>query len=214
MVFKLVIKCMLVGDSDVGKTCLLTAYTENRFPTGYIPRTYGGHGMEVMVRDDNHIFQVFDNAGAPEHDRLRPLGYPHTDVFVICFSVGIPTSFANVKPRWLSDAQHYCPGKPCILAATQIDLRQPNFNAVDSEEPRQMITTAQGEKLAREIKAVKFVECSALTRECVQDVFDAVRAASHDSCSRPPELFINQTQNEVCCALEFDMGSSGEVWSQ
>ncbi|KAJ6492209.1 cell division control protein 42 [Mycena sanguinolenta] len=174
------IKCMLVGDSDVGKTCLLTAYTENRFLTGYIPPTYGGHGMHVTVRDACYMLGVFDNSGSPQHDRLRPLGYPQTDVFVICFSVGIPTSFANVKPRWIGDAEFYCPGIPRILVATQIDLRQPAFevdggaNSTTEEPPRAMITTAEGEKLAREVKAAGFVECSALTREGVQDVFDAL----------------------------------------
>ncbi|KAJ6492208.1 cell division control protein 42 [Mycena sanguinolenta] len=182
------IKCMLVGDNDVGKTCLLTAYTENRFPTGYILATYGDHRMEVMVRDARYTLGVFDNPGSPQHDRLRPLMYPYTNVFVICFSVGIPTSFANVKPRWIGDAEHYCPGIPCILVATQIDLRQPAFDvgANSTEEPpRAMITTAQGEKLAREVKAAGFVECSALTREGVQDVFDATMIAAVDHQNSP-----------------------------
>ncbi|KAF7358732.1 Cell division control protein 42 [Mycena sanguinolenta] len=173
------IKCMLVGDSDVGKTCLLTAYTDNRFPTGYISRIYGGHGMDVVVRDVRYALGVFDNTGAPEDDRLRPLGYPQTDVF----------------PRWLADAQHYCPGIPCILVATQIDLRQPDFNTVNSEEPRQMITTAQGEKLAREIKVAKFVECSALTREGVQDVFDEAIIAAVDHRNSP------STKRKMKCAV-------------
>ncbi|KAF7348020.1 hypothetical protein MSAN_01754400 [Mycena sanguinolenta] len=173
-------KSMLVaGDSDVGKTCLLTAYAENRFPTGYVSRTYGGHGIEVAVRDVRYVFEVFDNAGAPEYDRLRPLGYPDTSVLVICFSVDILTSFSNVRSRWLPDTQHHCPGIPCIFVATQIDLRDPEFDAdtlgVEPEAPRLIITTAEGEKLARKIKAAKYVECSVKTREGVQDVFDAVR---------------------------------------
>ncbi|KAJ6492206.1 cell division control protein 42 [Mycena sanguinolenta] len=189
------IKCMLVGDNDVGKTCLLTAYTENRFPTGYIPTTYGGHGMEVMVRDARYTLGVFDNSCSPQHDRLRPLGYRQTDVFVICFSVGIPTSFANF----------YCPGIPCILVATQIDLRQPAFeidggaNSTTEEPPRAMITTAEGEKLAREVKAAGFVECSALTREGVQDVFDVAMIAAVDhrnSPSTPPS-----TKRKMKCVM-------------
>ena len=39
---------------------------------------------------------LWDTAGQEDFDRLRPLSYPQTDVFLICFSVVIPTSFHNV----------------------------------------------------------------------------------------------------------------------
>ncbi|KAJ7203678.1 P-loop containing nucleoside triphosphate hydrolase protein [Mycena haematopus] len=198
-----VIKCMLVGDGDVGKTCLLTAYTENTFPTGYIPRQYGGHGMRVKVGDVDYTLQVFDNAGAPEHDRLRPLGYPQTDVFLVCFSIDMPTSFESVKTKWFLDAHHYCPGVPCVVAATQIDLREPAFDAVHSEETqrtqRQLITPAQGEKLAREMKAANYVECSAKTREGVQDVFDAAIAAAVEY--RQHSQSTSKREREMMCIV-------------
>ncbi|KAF7347961.1 Cell division control protein 42 [Mycena sanguinolenta] len=173
---------------------------KNIFPTGYVSRTYGGHGIEVVVRDVRYLLQVFDNAGAPEHDRLRPLGYPYTSVFVICFSVDIPTSFFNVRSRWLPDAQHHCPGIPRVLVATQIDLREPEFDAdalgVEPEAPRLIITTAEGEKLAREIKAAKYVECSAKTREGVQDVFDEAMIAAVDY-----QQLYHSTKRQVKCVV-------------
>ena len=49
---------------------------------------------------------IFDTAGTGAHDRLRPLSYPQTDVFLVCFSVVDPASFENVKEK-----VKYSPGK-------------------------------------------------------------------------------------------------------
>ena len=51
------------------------------------------------------IFRPFnlgfwDTAGQEDYDKLRPLSYPQTDVFLTCFSVINRTSFENISKKW------------------------------------------------------------------------------------------------------------------
>jgi len=55
--------------------------------------------------------------------RLRPLSYPQTDVFLICFSLVSPASYENVRAKWFPEVSHHCPNTPVILVGTKLDLR-------------------------------------------------------------------------------------------
>ena len=58
---------------------------------------------------------LWDTAGQEDYDRLRPLSYPQTDVFLICYSVASPSSFENVTSKWYPEIKHHCPDAPIIL---------------------------------------------------------------------------------------------------
>ena len=114
-------------------------------------------------------------SGQEDYDRLRPLSYPQTDVFLVCFSVTSPASFENVKEKWFPEVHHHCPGVPCLIVGTQIDLRDDPLVLEKLQRQKQRpITPEQGERLARELGAVKYVECSALTQKGLKNVFDEV----------------------------------------
>jgi len=49
-------------------------------------------------------------AGQEDYDRLRPLSYPQTDVFLICFSVVSPASYHNVKAKVSNTSASHFPG--------------------------------------------------------------------------------------------------------
>merc|ERR1712037_708068 len=115
------IKCVVVGDGAVGKTCLLISYTTNEFPLKYVPTVFDNYAVTVMIGEEPYTLGLFDTAGQEDFDRLRPLSYPSTDVFLVCFSTVLPSSFENVKEKW---------------APTQTPLPQDSFPpGWDSDRP-------------------------------------------------------------------------------
>ncbi|CCD64024.1 Ras-related protein ced-10 [Caenorhabditis elegans] len=110
------IKCVVVGDGAVGKTCLLISYTTNAFPGEYIPTVFDNYSANVMVDGRPINLGLWDTAGQEDYDRLR-------------------------------------------------------------ERRLQPVSQTQGYVMAKEIKAVKYLECSALTQRGLKQVFDeAIRA--------------------------------------
>uniref|UniRef100_A0A2K6RWV9 Cell division control protein 42 homolog n=1 Tax=Rhinopithecus roxellana TaxID=61622 RepID=A0A2K6RWV9_RHIRO len=173
------IKCVVVGDGAVSKTCLLISYTTNKFPSEYVPTVFDNYAVKP------YTLGLFDTAGQEDYDRLLLLSYPQTDVFLVCFSVVSPPSFENVKEKWVPEITHHCPKPPFLLAGTQTNLRDdPSIIENLSKNKQKPITPETAEKLAHDPKAVRYVECSALTQKGLKNVFDKAILAALE----PPEL--------------------------
>ena len=116
---------------------------------------------------------LWDTAGQDDYDRLRPLSYPDTDVFLLCFSVVNPNSFANVADKWAPEIEHHCPGVPKILVGTKLDLRDSETDVERLKaKNKSPITQQQGEAMRKRLGAVAYMECSALTQAGLKDIFD------------------------------------------
>lgn len=81
--------------------------------------------------------------------------------------------------QWVEEATRLCPGVPIILVGLKKDLRE---DPVAIEEMRKkslrFVTEHDGEVAAREIGARKYLECSSLSGEGVDDVFEAATRAA------------------------------------
>ncbi|KAL0478929.1 Ras-related protein [Acrasis kona] len=173
------IKCVVVGDGAVGKTCMLWVYANNHFPEKYVPTVFDNYSANVIVDGRTVNLGLWDTAGQEEYDRLRPLSYPGTNTFLLCFSLIERASYENVKQKWFPEVKHHSTGAGIILIGTKLDLRNDpdvtNKLKVRGEKP---IEYKEGVDLATSINAIKFIECSAKTGEGLKNVFDeAIRAA-------------------------------------
>ena len=167
------VKCVVVGDGAVGKTSMLISYTTDSFPGEYIPTVFDNYAANVAVDGTIVQLNLWDTAGQEDYDRLRPLSYPQTDVFLMCFSLISPTSYENVKGKWYPEVSHYCPDTPIVLVGTKKDLRDDQRTVKELKEKGQTpITYPQGLKLGKEVGAVKYMECSAFTQKGLKAVFD------------------------------------------
>lgn len=167
------IKCVVVGDGAVGKTCMLVSYATNRFPVEYVPTVFDNYAVSLSVCNKPLMLGLFDTAGQEDYDRLRVLAYPDTDVFIVCFSIMSPTSYENVEEKWAPEIQHYRETTPFILVGTQSDLRDNFYEIQRLQRNRQRpVTFEMGLRMATKVGANCYVECSALTQKGLKAVFD------------------------------------------
>ena len=84
---------------------------------------------------------ILPTAGQEDYDRIRPLSYPQTDIFLIAFCVKSPTSFEssfeNIKYMWIPEIRHHCPNTPVLLLGLQCDLRGQEVNGDYTDVPRE-----------------------------------------------------------------------------
>jgi len=197
------IKAVVVGNGAVGKTCMLISYTTNAFPGEYIPTVFDNYSANIMVNGKPVSLGLWDTAGQEDYDRLRPLSYPQTDIFLICFSICDPTSFEAVTSKWLPEITHHCPNVRFILVGCKLDLRN-DAEIISRLANRglRVITKEEGSALATKIGAVAYCENSGLTQEGLKSVFDeAVRTALNNNVTTPKkkkkELFKKKKVVEV-----------------
>merc|ERR1711879_273695 len=131
-----------------------------------------------------------DTAGQEDFDRIRYLSYRGTDMFLLCFSVMEPVSFANIKSKWIPEVKYHTKKQNCkplfVLIGLKSDLRNDD-SAINKLKGRgaKPVQQAEIDKMMTghpEVKA--YVECSALTRlnvdECFQVALDAFFAGDID----------------------------------
>eukprot|EP00928_Gymnodinium_smaydae_P002518 TRINITY_DN10909_c0_g1_i1.p1 TRINITY_DN10909_c0_g1~~TRINITY_DN10909_c0_g1_i1.p1 ORF type:complete len:417 (-),score=50.64 TRINITY_DN10909_c0_g1_i1:194-1444(-) len=183
------VKCVVVGDNASGKTSLLITYTTNAFPEDYVPTVFDNYSANVMVDGKAVSLGLWDTAGQEDYDRLRPLSYPQTDVFLLVFSLTDRVTFENIRSKWHPEIQHHVPRAPCVLVGTKADERKAEGPRRRKSERKKsgagadtdsdaVVHDFEAEELAADIGAVAYVACSARRDEAsVRQVFDrAVRA--------------------------------------
>ncbi|XP_067932312.1 ras-like GTP-binding protein rhoA isoform X1 [Watersipora subatra] len=172
-------KLVIVGDGACGKTCLLIVFANNTFPELYVPTVFENYVTDIEVDGKQVELVLWDTAGQEDYDRLRPISYPDTNVLLMCFSIDSPDSLENVTEMWTHEVHHFCPNVPIILVGNKKDLRSDPTIISELKTARQEpVQTEQGRAVAESINAFAYLECSAKTREGIQEVFEtATRAA-------------------------------------
>lgn len=182
------VKIMIVGDSCVGKTCILFRFAQGEFPSEYIPTIFDNFSTGMGQPTPLDGLFLIDTAGGQDYDDMRPGIYPGTDIVIITFSCCNTESLRNVQRRWWPEVRQYLPNVLIFLVCAQIDRRDPAKQQEASElvTPRPLTTRKEGRDMAKLIGAYAYLETSALDGIGITELFDACReAAPRNRAARP-----------------------------
>ncbi|CAB5378890.1 unnamed protein product [Rhizophagus irregularis] len=187
-------KLVIVGDGACGirkyrsNHTLFTTPTTNKEPT-----VFENHVTDLKIDGKPVQLALWDTAGQEEYERLRPLSYSKAHVILIAFAVDIPDSFENVSAKWIDEVNSLCPGVPVILVGLKKDLRDDEARIAEMQKKGiSFVDPKQAEVIAKQIGARKYLECSALTGENVDNVFEAASRAA---------LLSRENVSNGCCVL-------------
>ncbi|EEH04907.1 conserved hypothetical protein [Histoplasma capsulatum var. duboisii H88] len=184
-------KLVIIGDGACGKTSLLSVFTLGYFPT--VPTVFENYVTDCRVDGRSVQLALWDTAGQEDYERLRPLAYSKAHVLLIAFSVDTPDSLENVRNKWIEEANERCPDVPIILVGLKKDLRE-DPHAIEEMRKKSLrfISPKEGHDTATQIGARKYLECSSLTGEGVDDVFEAATRAA---------LLTFEKDRSSCCII-------------
>lgn len=90
-----------------------------------------------------------------------------------------PSSFQNVTEKWVPEIRRHCPRAPVILVGTQSDLREDVKVLIELAKYKERpVEPDEGRQCAEDMRAISYMECSALTQKNLKEVFDAAILAS------------------------------------
>ncbi|OGM42297.1 GTP-binding protein rho2 [Aspergillus bombycis] len=158
-----------------------------------VPTVFENYVTDCRVDGRSVQLALWDTAGQEDYERLRPLAYSKAHVILIGFSVDTPDSLENVKHKWIEEANERCPGVPIILVGLKKDLREDPL-AVEEMRKKSLkfVTPKEGSDISTQIGARKYLECSSLTGEGVDDVFEAATRAA---------LLTFEKRKSSCCIV-------------
>ncbi|ELP84795.1 Rho GTPase, putative [Entamoeba invadens IP1] len=157
----IVVKIVVLGNKDVGKTTLLTTYTTKEFPLPSNLKIYDGYNVEHKFDNGDGVRSLWDPC-VPGGESLLSMSYMGTNCFIICFSLVDKKSYQEVGKTWKQEVEDL--GVPILLVGLKNDL-------LDTNASEDKIKTEEGVELAKKIGAVKYLECSAKNMTDVDPIF-------------------------------------------
>jgi small GTP-binding protein len=159
-----VYKVLLLGDSTVGKTCVLLKYTDKIFQETHMMTIGLDYRLKVMqLQSGKEVkLQIWDTAGQDRFRSITKNYYKGSHGIILIYDVTSLKTFENVK-SWVSQIHEEISDKVVIyLVANKIDM-----------DDLRKVTKEEGKKLAEELD-VPFVETSAKTGENIDYIFSDI----------------------------------------
>lgn len=153
-------KLVLIGDSGVGKSCLLLRFADDAFTESYISTIGVDFRFRTVKMDKKTVkLQIWDTAGQERFRTITSAYYRGADGIIMVYDTTSSDSFDHVND-WLKEVNRYASEGTCKLLVG---------NKCDRTADR-AVTTVQAKEFADDL-GVAFLETSAKTAKNVEEAF-------------------------------------------
>lgn len=159
------VKLLVIGDSGVGKTCLLLRYSDDKFVESHLITIGIDFKSKTILQEGKTVkLQIvsskqWDSAGQERFHKIAPSFYRNAMGFLLVYDVNDRQSFDNVV-RWSETISRYRSDSVIkVLIGNKTDM------------PNRQVSREQGEELAQKLQTRLF-ETSAKLNENVREVFE------------------------------------------
>ena len=167
--YEMMIKVILIGDSGVGKTNIMSKFLKNQFLEDSKATVGVEFGSKLFIQQGHKIkAQIWDTAGQEKYKAITSAYYKGSKGALVIYDITQKETFANIE-KWVNDLK--CKGDPKI---TVIIIGNKN----DLEEKRQ-ISKEQGEEKAKSFGCA-FLETSAFSGDNIEKAFEMMVKEIYD----------------------------------
>lgn len=154
-----IMKILLIGDSGVGKSCLLVRFVDDKFNPSFI--TTIGIDFKIKTVDINGKkikLQLWDTAGQERFRTITTAYYRGAMGIILVYDVTDERTFSNIRQWFKTVNEHANDDAQLLLVGNKSDM------------DTRTVTYEQGEALAKEL-GIPFIESSAKNDENVNEIF-------------------------------------------
>mmetsp|Transcript_19805 Transcript_19805/g.58827 ORF Transcript_19805/g.58827 Transcript_19805/m.58827 type:complete len:214 (-) Transcript_19805:1210-1851(-) len=162
--FDHLIKLLLIGDSGVGKSCLLLRFSEDSFTSSFITTIGIDFKIKQLLLDDKWVkLQIWDTAGQERFRTITSAYYRGAMGILLVYDITDEASFNNIRSWMKNIEEHASDGVNKILVGNKSDMA----------EERRAVPASVAQALADEYN-IQFFETSAKEDINVEEVFAAI----------------------------------------
>ena len=187
--FDYLLKYIIIGDEEVGKSNLLSHYIDDRFTSEY-QSTIGVEfrAKNVVIRNTTYRIQMWDTSGKENFRSITRAYYKNSVCALVVYDISSRDSFNNVS-TWIEDCRNNSSEKIfMVLVGNKSDLAD-----------KRQVSTEEGQELAEKY-GLQFYETSAKTGENVNDIFND----SVDEIAKKMDQNYYDLENDTCGIKKVD----------
>ena len=103
-------KVCLVGESGVGKTCIIDRFVKNIFREDEPPTVSASYSEKLIQLDDYTIkFNIWDTAGQEKYRSVGKLFYKDANAAILVYDITSQNSFEEIKNYWYNEIKEHAP---------------------------------------------------------------------------------------------------------